>query len=255
MSEKSSIKAQQSGIGRRKLLAVLKYVLWVALCFVGVQLAIGVLASVLIGSGILDGIISQSSFILAAKLLTALAMAAAVVFLPSFIWREATSAKTVGTHRLVYWRDIGWGLLGVIAAYVGSALILWLSRYVMPWVDIDEVQNVGVTMLGSSGEMVLAMAVFVVLGPIVEEIIFRGYLYGKLRQSGISMWISSIVVSVLFGLFHWQWNVALDVFVLSMIMCYLRERTSTIWPGVIIHMIKNGIAFYLIFIYPMTAGL
>jgi membrane protease YdiL (CAAX protease family) len=43
-------------------------------------------------------------------------------------------------------------------------------------------------------------------------------------------------------------NVALDVFILSIVMCGLREMTGSIWAGVVLHMMKNGLAFYLLFI-------
>jgi membrane protease YdiL (CAAX protease family) len=62
------------------------------------------------------------------------------------------------------------------------------------------------------------------------------------------MIVSSVVVSALFGLAHGQWNVAVDVFVMSMVACYLREYTGVIWPGIIIHMIKNFIGFYITFV-------
>jgi membrane protease YdiL (CAAX protease family) len=54
-------------------------------------------------------------------------------------------------------------------------------------------------------------------------------------------------VSALFGLAHMQWNVAIDVFVLSMVACYLRELTGSIWAGIILHCLKNLIAFIALF--------
>jgi membrane protease YdiL (CAAX protease family) len=54
-----------------------------------------------------------------------------------------------------------------------------------------------------------------------------------------------------FGAVHGQWNVAIDVFSLSLIMCGLREITGNIWAGALLHMLKNGLAFYILFINPM----
>jgi membrane protease YdiL (CAAX protease family) len=47
-----------------------------------------------------------------------------------------------------------------------------------------------------------------------------------------------------------QWAVALDTMVLSLMLCTLREYTGAIWAGVLVHAIKNGLAFYLLFINP-----
>jgi membrane protease YdiL (CAAX protease family) len=47
-----------------------------------------------------------------------------------------------------------------------------------------------------------------------------------------------------------QWNVAADTFALSLVLCTLRQITGNIWAGVLLHMIKNGIAYYFLFINP-----
>jgi membrane protease YdiL (CAAX protease family) len=57
-----------------------------------------------------------------------------------------------------------------------------------------------------------------------------------------------VATSVLFGLIHGQWNVGVDVFVLSMVACSLREVTGSIWAGILLHMLKNALAFYIIFV-------
>ena len=62
------------------------------------------------------------------------------------------------------------------------------------------------------------------------------------------MWPAALIVSIIFGALHGQWNVAIDTFILSMVACYLREATGTIWPGVVIHMTKNAVAFVLLFV-------
>ena len=75
---------------------------------------------------------------------------------------------------------------------------------------------------------------------------FRGMLYGGLRRSKMPWWGAAVIVSALFGLAHMQWNVAIDVFVLSMVACYLRELTGGIWAGFMLHMLKNGLAFFVL---------
>ena len=47
-----------------------------------------------------------------------------------------------------------------------------------------------------------------------------------------------------------QWAVTIDTFVLSLMLCALREYTGAIWAGVLLHAIKNGLAFYLLFVNP-----
>jgi membrane protease YdiL (CAAX protease family) len=57
-----------------------------------------------------------------------------------------------------------------------------------------------------------------------------------------------LITSVLFGIMHGQWKVGVTVFAMSIGMCVMRELTGTIWSGIILHMIKNGIAFFFLFV-------
>ena len=63
--------------------------------------------------------------------------------------------------------------------------------------------------------------------------------------------IANLLVSVLFGLVHMQWNVGINVFAMSVVMCALREITGTIYAGILLHMLKNGVAFYLLYVAGM----
>ena len=93
----------------------------------------------------------------------------------------------------------------------------------------------------------MAFISLVVIAPIAEEIIFRGWLYGKLRAR-LSLIPAVLLTSILFGAVHGQWNVGVNVFVMSIVMCLQREITGTVYSGIILHMLKNGIAFYLLYI-------
>ena len=61
-----------------------------------------------------------------------------------------------------------------------------------------------------------------------------------------SMIISALLVSVLFGVVHLQWNVGVTVFAMSLVLCGLREVTGTIYAGILMHMLKNGLAMWIL---------
>ena len=115
-------------------------------------------------------------------------------------------------------------------------------------------QDVGFSYYISGADRLVAFVTLVVVAPIAEEVIFRGWLYGKMREkiaaeysNVASMIISSLLVSILFGLVHMQWNVGVNVFALSLVLCGLREVTGTIYAGILLHMLKNGVAFWLLY--------
>lgn len=115
--------------------------------------------------------------------------------------------------------------------------------------QVDQVQEVGFRDIHISVEYIVAFIALVIIPPIAEEMLFRGYVFSRLRAK-MGFVSTAIVTSLLFGVVHLQWNVGVDVFALSLVLCYLREYTGRIWAGVALHMIKNGVAFVLLFLYP-----
>jgi membrane protease YdiL (CAAX protease family) len=131
---------------------------------------------------------------------------------------------------------------------MSSLLILAVSK-IFPGFNISQVQNTGFSKLTQHYEFVLAFITLVLIAPFAEELLFRGYLFGKLRKY-IPIWTAVVVISMVFGAFHGAWNLAIDTFALSVILCLLRITTDSIWSSIMLHMLKNGIAFYILFIYP-----
>ncbi len=166
-------------------------------------------------------------------------------------------------------RSISWSFFGVkkpsvtkmfyaIPAFVVYFILLafgfGLLRMVLPEIDFDQKQQIGFE--GTRGlALILVFVSLVVFPAIVEEVLVRGFLYTGLRQK-MNKVISALVVSVVFGIAHLQlgsghpplWTAAVDTFLLSMVLIWLREKTGTIWAGVLVHMTKNFLAFLSLFI-------
>ena len=68
-------------------------------------------------------------------------------------------------------------------------------------IEWNEEQDVGFSNLINNRDFIVAFLSLVVVAPIVEEIIFRGWLYGKLRAR-IPALPAILAVSALFGFVH-----------------------------------------------------
>ena len=152
------------------------------------------------------------------------------------------------------WTDIGLAPVGFFV-YLLLAAGLTALFSLFPWFNAEEVQEVGFSFYITGFDRAIAFVVLVIVAPLAEEIIFRGWLYDKLRgkflekySNAISIVVSNLLVSILFGIVHLQWNVGVNVFALSVVACALREITGTIHAGIILHMLKNGVAFYLLYV-------
>ena len=101
------------------------------------------------------------------------------------------------------------------------------------------------------GEKLISFFCLAIITPIIEEIIFRGWLYDRLKvllPKKYSTFLAILIVSVLFGFIHGQWNVGVNVFTL-IIVCLLREITGTVYAGILVHILKNTIAFCLVYVF------
>ncbi len=223
--------------------------LWVILCFGIVQIVLLAVLLTLQAIGVPVQGFNQALLSTTVAALTYILSLAMVIGLPWWLKKRRTTKDELGITRLPSWMDIGLAPAGFIIYLLCSAALVYIVASLIPQLNINQTQETGFDSITYGYEYILAFITLVVIAPIAEEILFRGYLYGKLRKF-IPLWAVIIIVSVVFGLVHGQWNVAIDVFALSVVLCLLREITGNIWSGVILHMMKNGLAFYLLFVNP-----
>lgn len=147
---------------------------------------------------------------------------------------------------MIPWAVFIWGL------YFISTIIVTGILYTVhiPGLNLDQKQEIGFDHISGGFEYAIAFLLLVVIAPVFEELLFRGYLFGRIRERK-GFWFSAILTSLTFAALHGQLNVGIDVFILSLFLCYLREKFQAIWPGVLVHALKNGLAYALLFILPL----
>jgi membrane protease YdiL (CAAX protease family) len=228
------------------ILTIVKYVAWVSVVFIATQIVVGVFMQALVGAGLLP--LSENMLNIIYMVISYGVMVAAAIAIPWRWLKTKTTKEELGLTRLMKWSEISWAIVGFIIYFVLLIAVFWLMESFLPGFNLEQKQDVGITSPQYGLEMTMAFLLLVVIGPFFEEVFFRGYLYGKLRTRGISVLVSIVVTSALFGLAHMQLNVGIDTFVLSVVMCLSREFTGSIWPSILMHMMKNGLAFYVGFL-------
>lgn len=169
-------------------------------------------------------------------------------------YKKVSFKKAVGLGPLKV-RDFGYAILGFVVYFV-LFIITLLSVQQFFTIDESVEQSLGFDKGIDGLGLALAFASLVILPPVAEEIIFRGFFYGTLRGNGARVGVAVIVTSIVFGSLHLfgsadgrlVWLAAIDTFVLSVILCYLREKTGTIWSCIFLHALKNGIVFLNLFV-------
>jgi membrane protease YdiL (CAAX protease family) len=166
------------------------------------------------------------------------------------------SWKTIGLGRKPTARDLVIAFVAFVGYFIGLAVIVQLVGALIPSINVNQQQQIGFEAAKHGGaELPLVFISLVILPPLVEEILIRGFLYTGLRVRW-TKYTSIIVASLLFGLAHLQLGLgapplyvaAIDTFFLSVVLIALRERTGSLWSGIFVHAIKNSLAFTALFI-------
>lgn len=257
MPDKQTEKKAPAGELRtsRQIGLALAFPLWVLVSFGAAQVLIFALFWVLSRLGVPFELIGDTvlqTVVTAVIYTLSLAIAVGV---PVLIKKHRRASwEEIGLGRLPTWTDIGLAPLGFIVYFIVSAILILLATQFLPGFDVEQTQEIGFENIAQRHEYLMAFITLVVIAPVAEEALFRGYLYGHMRKR-IPIWLAMVITSIVFGAVHGQLNVAIDTFALSMIMCSLREITGSIWSGILLHMAKNGLAFYLLFVNPTLMGI
>ncbi len=89
----------------------------------------------------------------------------------------------------------------------------------------------------------------VILGPLGEEILFRGMIYKSLRQRR-GILASLILSSIFFALVHGQFIHLFPIFLIAFILAYLYELTGSIIPSLVLHVSVNLFFMIILYYYP-----
>lgn len=201
----------------------------------------------LFNAGAKDGI-DQST---AAQFFYILLAEAAVV--GSVYWllrRRKLSLAAIGLGRRIAWHDVKWAIGGFLGFYGLLFAITAVLLLLIPGFDVEAPQDVGFNILATPLDQVIALVALVILPPIGEEILMRGYLYSGLR-SRLRFWPALLITSLLFGAAHLStgvsgplWAAAVDTFILSAVLVYLREKTGALYAPIMLHGLNNLVAFF-----------
>ncbi len=91
----------------------------------------------------------------------------------------------------------------------------------------------------------LSLLVVGLIGPFLEEILFRGFLFPTLRNH-FGYKRSLIYSSVVFAGLHQSVTAFLPILVLSLALGYLYEKTGSLWPSITLHATNNMVATLMI---------
>lgn len=94
----------------------------------------------------------------------------------------------------------------------------------------------------SSALLVVGALTVIVVAPFCEEFFFRGFLFRVLR-SRMSFWVAAAVDGLIFGAVHGSLVILPILAFLGVTLCWVYERTGSIFPTIALHALNNTIAY------------
>ena len=171
-----------------------------------------------------------------------------------FLRVHRTNWRNLGLRRPQA-RDPFYGAVTWVVYFIVYLAVVGVIGYLIPSLNVNQHQQIGFTNVHGVAQLVLTFISLVILPPFTEEVMIRGVLYGSLKKAMPGAG-AVIVTSAIFASAHLPeggaagplYIAAIDTFLLSLALIYLREKTNSLWAGITLHAFKNGVAFVALFL-------
>ena len=162
--------------------------------------------------------------------------------------------KASGDHKLsVLGLRVGGGMrplvLSGVAGYSIYVLFLTLQGLTVQHIPVMnlELLQVGMRLLGqqSAASVIIYVVLLGLLAPVVEELIFRGFIYSSLRRY-VTPLPAVLLSALLFAIMHPSGTAVVQIVGIGIVLAVLYERTRSVVPCIVCHALNNFLAFGLI---------
>jgi len=139
-----------------------------------------------------------------------------------------------------------WGLLAALPAiyFIHSLCLLLMGADAKPQPLLQFLAE-----NSSLQDRLLLILTAVVIAPIAEELIFRGYIFGVLRRYAGRWWAMVISASV-FAAIHAHIPSLAGLFALAVALTLVYEEAGSLWAPILMHSLFNGITVIFTLAWP-----
>ena len=141
------------------------------------------------------------------------------------------------------------GVKSLVAAIAGSLgfffainAALTLAEMLIPWAMEEYHQLVELSGLGS--DTVITVVYAICLGPILEELVFRGVVFSFLEKSNIKPVFTILITAVLFGFVHMNIVQGVYAAALGIFLGFMRYKYRSIMITILAHIVLNATGTY-----------
>ena len=108
-------------------------------------------------------------------------------------------------------------------------------------------------MIGSLAANPIGLLIIGLIGPFLEEVVFRGAIERRLLEKNWKPWLAILVSAVFFAVAHGNFTQGLTAIMIGCFLGWVYYRTRSIWPCVFIHALNNTSACLISWAFSGTA--
>lgn len=158
---------------------------------------------------------------------------------PRLFWEKSAGFLKIALGSAGYF----FGLFSLIAL----VSLFWNVALTLSGVEIEPQEVVEYFRDVDGGMKFFALFSVMFLAPVSEELVFRGVMYGGLKNR-IGAVFSAVIVSILFAAVHFSLPAFMPIFVLSLLLIAVYERYGDLRASMVVHSLFNSLMSLLMLV-------
>lgn len=141
---------------------------------------------------------------------------------------------------------IKYGICGGLLLLLLIVLLGIPINHLQPDIEAQAFEEILRSITGPAEFMVL-LVIGAVLAPLSEELFYRGMIYPVFRQHLGPLW-GAVLAGIVFGVAHWDLWRTIPLAIGGAVLCYIYEKTGSIFVSALAHGVWNGIMSIFVYV-------
>jgi membrane protease YdiL (CAAX protease family) len=155
------------------------------------------------------------------------------------VWRG--NGPRIDLGLTLTWSDVRIGVLGGVAGILLAAIAVAITSAIVGDFTSAAGEAAELLIAQSSPPTWIIFGLLVMVGaPIAEELAFRGLMFGALLKRGIRPGWVIVITAAVFAVFHIEPTRMLVLFVIGLVLGYIRYRTRSVGAAMVAHGVNNA---------------
>ncbi|MGA7075694.1 MAG: CPBP family intramembrane glutamic endopeptidase [Halobacteriota archaeon] len=155
-------------------------------------------------------------------------------------YKDKLSSLGFTTNKLP--KALLYGVAGFVLAFILAAIV---GYPIQQQFGVDPTQEALSQTAAVPGLLPIVFLSGVIIAPIAEEIVFRGYLYKAFRDRFKPSY-AIVLSAALFSVIHLELLAAAPLFVIGIVLAYVYEKTGNLMAPITLHVLNNAVAFLFV---------